>query len=1158
MCIPVTDEDPTNTQEAKEAAWQYTSLGGFYWAGSVVRGDYVVFGTDDGTSGSDGTGHVLSLNKKTGAVMDSVDVIGDQRSTIAYDKETDRLYFTTKGGYLYSLKLKSDGTFDKDTLKSVQPGSMSTSTPVVYNGRIYIGVTSGSNFSGTYSISVIDAATMTEIYKAPLKGYPQCSVLLSTAYEKEDGSVYLYATYNKNPGGITLIRDKKGQTTPDVEEIFTPEKARQQYCITSIICDENGTLYYKNDSACVMAVASSEAYMTGVTSSAEGSTIDNGVAFDGKLSSHDIVVLTSADKTTLTFTASEGSSITIDGVEGNSREMELTEAGKSFDVVVKKGSDERTYKFTLKREKPNTNLKELYVSDSNQFNMGLVSLTPAFSKTNHVYHAEYSTTRRFLNIWTAAEDTGSTYKLYPVSAVGKSTVISSSEGNIIRTATNSGHDRYAIYFADNSDCATVRIEVTAKDGKTKDSYYVTLKQQTGNAPVISAEEGAGVRKSATSASVTFTANEYGTLYYKVLPETETAPESIDTTGEGIQVEVGENTLQLTDITDAAYKVYMVLKDSDSTPKTSEMLTVRVASVEELLAPAKEAAITELNVYKNAEDYRDAEKTQITKILANAKVLINNAKTAEEIAEQLSDAKADLDKLKTSVELAADEKTQTDADAVKALIEALGDVTLEKKESVEAARNAYDALSTDAKKLVSNYDVLVQAEKSIQTLEAKKQQEELKNQMDAAAAASVSSAITAIGEVTLDKRGVVEAARAAYNTLTEDQKALVTNYTDLTAAEGRIAELVQEAADKAEADKAEQAKQEALKTKAQPLVDAIAAIGEVTLDSEEAITAARSAYEALEADVKAKVTNLSDLVVAEKNLALLKAEKESQDKDAAAAASVSSAITAIGEVTLDKRGVVAAARAAYDTLSDVQKSLVTNYSDLQAAESRIAALVKEAADKAEADKAEQAKQEALKTKAQPLVDAIAAIGEVTLDSEEAITAARSAYEALEADVKEKVTNLSDLVIAEKDLAALKAAKKAAEDLKAQQEEAKRQQEEAKKAQEEKLKEQEEKLKAEKDKYGFNEKTTLKSAKVKGKKVTLKWNKVKGASGYEIYCKTGKGKWKLVKTLNKGSKASCKLKGKAGKKYTYKVRVFQKVENKVIYGQYSNTKSAKIKK
>ena len=109
------------------------------------------------------------------------------------------------------------------------------------------------------------------------------------------------------------------------------------------------------------------------------------------------------------------------------------------------------------------------------------------------------------------------------------------------------------------------------------------------------------------------------------------------------------------------------------------------------------------------------------------VFFEYAKTAEEIAEQLSDAKADLDKLKTSAELAADEKTQTDANAVKALIEALGDVTLEKKESVEAARNAYDALSTDAKKLVSNYDVLVQAEKTIQTLEAKKQQERLNQQ-----------------------------------------------------------------------------------------------------------------------------------------------------------------------------------------------------------------------------------------------------------------------------------------------------------------------------------------------------------------------------------------------------------------------------------------------
>lgn len=992
VCIPVTDEDPTNTQEAKEAAWQYTSPGGFYWAGSVVRGDYVVFGTDDGLSGSTGPAKVLSLNKKTGEVVDGIDVIGDQRSTIAYDKETDRLYFTTKAGYLYSVKLNADGTFDKDTLKSVQPGSMSTSTPVVYNGRVYVGVTSGSNFSGTYAISVVDAATMTEIYKAPLKGYPQCSVLLSTAYEKEDGSVYLYATYNNNPGGITLIRDKKGQTTPDVEEVFTPEKARQQYCITSIICDENGTLYYKNDSACVMAVATSSAYMTGVISSAEGSSIDAGAAFDTKATSHKINILSRAEKTTLTVSASEGSTVTINGVEGNSYELTLTDEEITVPVVVKKGTDSRSYTLTVQRKEPNTKLSELCVTNSNAApsSNSMVPMTPTFSNDVHEYRAEYSSTKSFLNVWALAQDANATVKVYPV-MVGSRTAVGS-DGTIGITSTISSHNRYAIYFADNTDCAKVRVEVTGEGGVVKDSYYVTLKQNAGNTPVIS--DATGVSKDAATGSITFTSNEYGTFYYKAVPYGETAPESIDTTGEGTAVEVGETTVEVTDLPAAISDVYIVVKDNDAEPHTSNMLKVTIAN--------KEAAITELNAYKNAEDYRDAEKAQITKILANAKVLINNAESAEDVAEQVRDAKAALDKLKTSADFAADEKTQTDADAVKALIELLGDVTLEGKANVEAARNAYDALSSDAKKLVSNYDVLVQAEKTIQTLEAKKQQEELKNQMDAAAAASVSSAITAIGEVTLDKRGVVEAARAAYDTLTDDQKALVTNYSDLTAAEGRIAELV-----------------------------------------------------------------------------------------------------------------------------------------------------KEAADKAEADKAEQERQEALKAKAQPVVDAIAAIGEVTLDSEEAITAARSAYEALEADVKVKVMNLSDLVIAEKDLAALKAAKKAAEDLKAQQDAAKKQEEEAKKAQEEQLK-------AEKDKYAFNEKTALKSAKVKGKKVTLKWNKVQGASGYEIYSKTGKGKWKLVKTVRNGSKTSYKLKGKAGKKYTYRVRAFQKVENKVIYGQYSNTKSAKIKK
>lgn len=256
VCISVKDEDTEEEQEQKESLWSYTSAGGFYWAGAYVTGDTIFFGTDDGTTSANNPSHVYALHKTTGKVIDSIDIIGDQRSSIAYDKETASIYFTTKAGYLYSIKINEDGTFQKETRKELKIGSQTTSTPVVYKGRLYVGVCdSGNAFGGgTYKIAVIDANKLEMIYGAPLKGYPQCSVLLSHAQEEKEGYVYVYTTYNNNPGGITVIKDQAGQTEPIVEELFTPDAPMKQYCITSLICDEAGTLYYKNDSAYIMAV----------------------------------------------------------------------------------------------------------------------------------------------------------------------------------------------------------------------------------------------------------------------------------------------------------------------------------------------------------------------------------------------------------------------------------------------------------------------------------------------------------------------------------------------------------------------------------------------------------------------------------------------------------------------------------------------------------------------------------------------------------------------------------------------------------------------------------------------------------------------------------------------------------------------------------------
>ena len=295
VCLSITDEDPTQSNEAKQASWTYTVQGGFYWAGAYACDRYVLVGTDDGRSGylSD-TSSLLSFNPKTGRVIDRIDGLnGDIRSSVSYDSVTDRYYFTSKGGSFYSVAMNADGTFKKDPagvqgfdLKEIVLSNyandptnpaMSTCTPVVHNGRAYVGVSGTSQF-GAYSghnITVIDLASWRIAYSVCTKGYPQTSGLLTTAYEDEDGYAYIYFIDNYTPGQLRVIKDKPGVTAPvdPVTEtyidggrlvtltdcapvLFTPDGAQAQYAICSPICDEYGTLYFKNDSAYMMAVGS--------------------------------------------------------------------------------------------------------------------------------------------------------------------------------------------------------------------------------------------------------------------------------------------------------------------------------------------------------------------------------------------------------------------------------------------------------------------------------------------------------------------------------------------------------------------------------------------------------------------------------------------------------------------------------------------------------------------------------------------------------------------------------------------------------------------------------------------------------------------------------------------------------------------------------------
>ncbi|MEL7565312.1 MAG: S-layer homology domain-containing protein [Dehalobacterium sp.] len=545
-----------------EEIWRYGHKGGFYWAGAVVVGDALIVGGDDGDDGPSSMedrhtvkgAKLHSLNKRTGAVIDAQPIIGDQRSTIAYDKTSGKVYFTTKSGYLYSAKITETGMIEE--LKGRYYNNLeSTSTPVVYQGRVYFGT--GTLNSDNSCVIVADAETLEEIYQVPMHGYPQGSGLLSTAYEEEEGTVYLYFTYNYPPGGITLIKDKPGQTTPDYEELFEPPVGMTQYCLSSVICDKEGTLYYLNDSATFFALTKGVAFLKSLSLRGPEGEIEivrnenSKKGFTSGYTEYLAIAPPGTKSVDIHFTAPEGTGVTINGVSAESPySLALQDHKASAEIIVSKEGDERTYTLDVREASSDAGLGFLGSSKSSNAYNNLSSsewvplespLTPGIREYSFKSQIVMSNSNTYLFAYPS--NIYASVKVYPLdkeqlklgsgyTGLNEDGTMQLANGRVApvkKEITNEQGETetvafwlYDIRFADTAKRADLKLAVTAEDGRTEQEYMVTLNRDNTKPQILSSKIQ---RTSKETAKATFTCDQEGTYRYTVLEKGAPTPQT---------------------------------------------------------------------------------------------------------------------------------------------------------------------------------------------------------------------------------------------------------------------------------------------------------------------------------------------------------------------------------------------------------------------------------------------------------------------------------------------------------------------------------------------------------------------------------------------------------------------------------------------------------
>ena len=242
-----------DASNVSDVIWNVTApyCTGYYWAGAAIVGEYVIFGDD--------SANVTCLYTDNGTLVDYINVsttygisANEIRSSIVWNDESDRVYFSSKGGYAFAVGFdQMSGQFntsnDWDTPYAI---GYSTSTPVVYDDRVYVGQ---GGFGATGKVYCLDESDGSEIWSTPNLGGVQSSPAVSVWND----SVYIYFTINNANGSAYCLEDMGSTYT--TRWVWNPPAPDDQYIMQGMAISD-GMVYFGTDEGYIYALQEETPY----------------------------------------------------------------------------------------------------------------------------------------------------------------------------------------------------------------------------------------------------------------------------------------------------------------------------------------------------------------------------------------------------------------------------------------------------------------------------------------------------------------------------------------------------------------------------------------------------------------------------------------------------------------------------------------------------------------------------------------------------------------------------------------------------------------------------------------------------------------------------------------------------------------------------------